>query len=224
MSFIDMIKNKFVAEFSNSLDVSTVFVTLLAAFALGLFIVWIYKLTYTGVLLNKGFCLGLVLLSMITSVIIMTVVSNLALSLGMVGALSIVRFRTAVKDPNDTLFMFWAICAGIMTGARLVIIAAIATVLLGILYFVAFILGARISKSPYLLVIRYDAAEKNSVESALKNLPRSRVKSRTLSNGVVELCLEIRLDSQSIRKIDVLERIPGVRDVSAISYNADTLL
>ena len=139
MNFIDLIKDKFRADFASSLTVSDVFLTLITAFILGLFIVWIYKLTYTGVLLNKGFCLSLVLLSMITSVIIMTVVSNLSLSLGMVGALSIVRFRTAVKDPNDTLFMFWAIAAGIMTGADLKFIAAIATVFLGILYYVTFL-------------------------------------------------------------------------------------
>lgn len=224
MSFIDMIKDKFVEEFSSDLGVGDVFLTLLSAFVLGIFVMWIYKLTYTGVLISKSFCLGLVLLSMITSVIIMTVVSNLALSLGMVGALSIVRFRTAVKDSTDTLFMFWAIAAGIMSGAGLRLIALVSTVLLGVLYIVCFIIGARISKSPYLLVIRYADAEKVTVESALKNLPNTKVKSRTLSSGVVELCLEIRLDNASLKKVDVLAKIPGVLDVSAVSYNADTML
>ncbi|MBQ9545423.1 MAG: DUF4956 domain-containing protein [Clostridia bacterium] len=218
------IKEMFATEFTSGPSIGHVFVTLITACLLGLFIVWIYKLTYTGVLMNKGFCLGLVMLAMITDVIILTVSSNLGVSLGMVGALSIVRFRTAVKDANDTLFMFWAISAGIMCGTRYILIAVIATVLLGILYFAAFIFGARLNKSPYLLVVRYDAAEKSGVEAALRNLPKSRVKSRTVGNGIVELCLEIRLDPQGVKKIDILERIPGVRDVSAISYNADTLL
>jgi uncharacterized membrane protein YhiD involved in acid resistance len=219
-----MIKDKFVEEFSSDLGVGDVFLTLLCAFLLGLFVMWIYKLTYQGVLISKSFCLGLVLLSMITSVIIMTVVSNLALSLGMVGALSIVRFRTAVKDSTDTLFMFWAIAAGIMSGAGLRLIALVSTVLLGVLYIVCVIIGARLSKHPYLLVIRYSDAEKVTVESALKNLPNTKVKSRTLSSGVIELCLEIRLDSSSLKKVDVLAKIPGVLDVSAVSYNADTML
>lgn len=224
MSFLDMIKDKFVNEFSANLSISGVFVTLLTAFLLGLFIVWIYKLTYTGVLLSKNYCFGLILLSMITGVIIMTVVSNLALSLGMVGALSIVRFRTAVKETTDTLFMFWAISVGIMCGAGLTLVAVVSTVLLGILYLVAFLMGARFGASPYLLVLRYDQEQKQSVEAALRNLPKSKVKSRILSGGTVELCLELRLDAASLKKVDVLGRIPGVTDVSAISYHADTLL
>lgn len=223
-SFLDMIKDRFVGEFSANLNVSDVFLTLITAFLLGLFIVWIYKVTYTGVLFSKGFCFSLVLLSMITGVIIMTVVSNLALSLGMVGALSIVRFRTAVKDSTDTLFMFWAISVGIMSGAGLRLIALIATVLLGILYLAMFLVGARMGASPYLLVLRYEEAEKTSVESALRNLPRSKVKSRTLSGGVVELCLELRLDGHSLKKIDLLSKIPGMKDVSAISYHGETML
>ncbi len=222
--FLDMIKGKFVEEFSASLSVSDVFLTLITAFFLGLFIVWIYKLTYTGVLLSKGFCFSLVLLSMVTGVIIMTVVSNLALSLGMVGALSIVRFRTAVKESSDTLFMFWAISAGIMSGAGLRLIAVLATVLLGILYLVMFVLGVRLGASPYLLVLRYREEDKQSVEAALRNLPKNKVKSRTVSGGAVELCLELRLDGASLKKVDVLSKIPGVLEVSAVSYHSDTLL
>lgn len=222
--FLDMIKDKFVSEFNSSLNVSDVFITLITAFLLGLFIVWIYKMTYTGVLMSKGFCFSLVLLSMVTGVIIMTVVSNLALSLGMVGALSIVRFRTAVKESSDTLFMFWAISVGIMCGAGLVLIAVVATVSLGILYLVMFLLGVRLGAAPYLLVLRYKEKDKNGVESALRNLPKSKVKSRTLSGGTVELCLELRLDSAALKKVDVLGEIPGVLEVSAVSYHADTML
>ena len=130
MSISDLIKNKFVEEFT-AISVGTLLTTLLLSFALGLFVLVIYRVTYGGVSFSKSFALSLVILSMVTSLAILTVRSNVVLSLGMVGALSIVRFRTAIKDPMDTVFMFWSIVIGIITGAGYITVAILAALLLG---------------------------------------------------------------------------------------------
>ena len=132
MSISDLIKNKFVEEFT-AISVGTLLTTLLLSFALGLFVLVIYRVTFGGVSFSKSFALSLVMLSMVTSLAILTVRSNVVLSLGMVGALSIVRFRTAIKDPMDTVFMFWSIVIGIITGAGYITVAILAALLLGAL-------------------------------------------------------------------------------------------
>jgi uncharacterized membrane protein YhiD involved in acid resistance len=217
VSFIDMIKNKFIEEFSGALTVERVFISLIVAFIIGLFIIWIYKVTYTGVLFNKGFSCCLVLLSMITSVIIATISSNLALSLGMVGALSIVRFRTAVKDPVDTAFMFWAIASGIMTGAGLIFISIFSSAILGILYAFLNFTGIRFSSSPYLLIIRYQPEAKEEVEASLKQFHKFRIKSKTVSKQGVELALEIKINNKNTDMVETIQGIKGVTDASLIS-------
>ena len=117
MSIFDAIKKSVVSEFTGTISVDQMLMSLLVAFVIGLFIVYIYRKTYTGVVYSKAFSLCIIMLAMVTSMIIRTISSNIALSLGLVGALSIVRFRTAVKEPVDTGFMFWGISAGIMAGA-----------------------------------------------------------------------------------------------------------
>lgn len=155
MSFLDMIKKSVVEEFSGTLSTGDLFFSLLTAFIAALLISYIYKKTYTGVAYTKSFLLSLILLSMVTSLVIRTINSNLALSLGMVGALSIVRFRTAVKDPLDTIYMFWAITAGIMSGAGIYLTTIIATLILGILYMVSYMMKFK-KNEKYLLVIKTD--------------------------------------------------------------------
>ena len=132
MSISDVIRNKFVEEFT-AISVGTLVTTMLLSFLLGLFVLIVYRLTYSGPSFSKSFALSLVMLSMVTALAILTVRSNVVLSLGMVGALSIVRFRTAIKDPMDTVFMFWSIVAGIITGAGYVTVAILATLLLAVL-------------------------------------------------------------------------------------------
>ena len=129
MGFLDLIKKGVVEEFTGTISTGDLFLSLIIAFVCAIFITYIYKKTYTGVSYTKSFVLSIILLSMVTSLVIRTINSNLALSLGMVGALSIVRFRTAVKDPVDTIFMFWAIAVGIMSGAGLYLITIIACAL-----------------------------------------------------------------------------------------------
>ncbi|HBE14038.1 MAG TPA: DUF4956 domain-containing protein, partial [Clostridiales bacterium] len=177
------IKDQFGTELVKNLSMSRIVLSLVIAFGLGLFIFFIYRVTYSGVLYHRTFAFSLVMLSMITAVVIMTISSNLALSLGMVGALSIVRFRTAVKDVNDTVFMFWAITAGIMTGTGYYFISSLSTLTLGLLYYLLVFFGFKSQKSLYLLVIRYDKSAANKINGLIHTLPRNKVKSKTASSG-----------------------------------------
>lgn len=134
MKFVDMIKDSVLSEFNGSISVSNILLSLLTAFVISIYIIYIYKKTYSGVVFSKTFALCLILLCLVTSLIIRTISSNLALSLGMVGALSIVRFRTAVKEPTDTGFMFWAIASGIMAGTGYYLVAFVGSLALGLLF------------------------------------------------------------------------------------------
>ena len=220
VSFVDTIKDSVLDQFSTGATVGQMLSSLGAAFLMGLFVLVIYKATFRGVLFSKGFAFSLILLSMVTALVIRTISSNLALSLGMVGALSIVRFRTAIKDPVDTVFMFWSITAGIMSGAGLYLIGGIACVALGALYFVV-TLVYRKAQMPYLLVIRYDPAETASVAAALRKLPRHRIKSRTTTRKGGELTLEMSLKGNEMNLIDHLCKVDGVLDASLISYEGE---
>ena len=137
--YLSIIKDSVLNQFTGTLTLADVGLSLLTAFLISIFIIFVYKKTYSGVLYSKTFSLCLLMLSMVTALIIRTVNANLSLSLGMVGALSIVRFRTAVKEPIDTGFMFWGISAGIMAGAGLYLIAIVASILLGVLYFIGYL-------------------------------------------------------------------------------------
>ena len=156
MNFVDLVKKSVINEFTGTISIDKIVLSLITAFIIGVFIIYIYKKTYNGVVYSKSFSLCIILLAMVTALIIRTINSNLALSLGMVGALSIVRFRTAVKEPVDTGFMFWGITAGIMAGAGLYLIAIISSIALGLLYYVSYILGFK-ANSQYLMILRYDS-------------------------------------------------------------------
>ena len=220
VSFVDTIKDSVQDQFAAGTTVGQMLASLGVAFLLGLFILVIYKATFRGVLFSKGFAFSLVLLSMVTALVIRTISSNLALSLGMVGALSIVRFRTAIKDPVDTVFMFWAITAGIMSGAGLYLIGGIASVALGVLYFLVTLIYRK-AQMPYLLVIRYDPQEAQSVSAAMRKLPRHRIKSRTTTRKGAEVTLELSLKGDEMKLIDSLYKVDGVLDASLISYEGE---
>lgn len=155
MGFLDLIKKGVVEEFTGKISTGDLVLSLVTAVVSALLIIYIYKRNYTGVSFTKAFALSLILLAMVTSLVIRTINSNLALSLGMVGALSIVRFRTAVKDPVDTIFMFWAITVGIMSGAGLYLTTILATVILGVLYSLSYMLIFK-PVDKYLLVIKVE--------------------------------------------------------------------
>jgi hypothetical protein len=220
MTFTDMIKNSVIEQFNTGVSMEQILFSLLSVFLMCLFILLIYHRTFRGVLFSKGFAFSLVLLGMITAVIIRTISSNLALSLGMVGALSIVRFRTAVKDPVDTIFMFWAIAAGIMSGAGLYLPGAIACLVVGVLYYVVCLFSRR-TKSPYLLIVRYDPSCNNELKKVLRTLPQYRVKSRTLTRNGTELTIELSLKTDEMSLIDTVLAVEGVLDASLVSYESE---
>ncbi len=221
---LDFFKDTFLTEFETTMTGDRIASGLLVAFFLTLMSVGVYRLTYQGTTFSKSFCFSLILLSMVTSVVIMTVTTNLTLSLGMVGALSIVRFRTAVKDPADTVFMFWAITIGIMAGAGLVYIAVITNVGLAAVYLAAYYIFGKFRRSPYLLVLRYQKEAADAVTDALASLKKSKVRSRTVKAEVVELCVETNLKPDELSVVDDLFRIQGVLDASAVSYRGDSVL
>ena len=210
-------------QLNGNITWTTVLITIGISLAIGLFIYFVYKRTFTGVLFTKSFGLSLVLLSMVTGVIIMTISSDLALSLGMVGALSIVRFRTAVKDPMDTMFMFWAIAEGIMVGAGLYLWAAIAAVVIGIVMIILSFFKFKKHK-PYVLVLRFDSSAKADVQRMLERFPEGKLKSKTVSKTVIELTIEMNMSGKDISLMEKFVEIPGVYDASVVSYNGDVVV
>ena len=202
------------------LSVVRILLTLGLAFLIGMYIFAIYRKTFSGVMYSKNFGVSLVMLAMITSFIILPITSNLTLSLGLVGALSIVRFRTAVKDPIDTVYMFWSIAVGIALGAKFFLPAILASAVIGVLMLL--LSGMRFrSTMPYLLVLRFNENATNNVYGLLKRLPESQLKSKTVGSAGVEMTLEIRLRESDLQVVERFLEIPGVYDASIISYGGD---
>ena len=197
-----------------------VFISLISAFSIALFIVYIYRKTYSGVIYSKSFSLCLVLLAMVSALVIRTIGSNLAISLGMVGSLSIVRFRTAVKEPVDTAFMFWAIVAGIMSGAGVYFVAIVASVALGLLFFLSYCFSYK-TGGQYLLVIRYQGNIESMLMQEIAKLAKYRLKTKSVANGLNELTYEIEIKDKEARIIDNLRVINGVISASVVSYQND---
>ena len=225
MSAVDTIKKSVLDNFTGTVSVGSMLLSLLVAFLVGIFIIYVYRKTYTGVVYSKAFALCILMLSMVTAMIIRTISSNISLSLGMVGALSIVRFRTAVKEPVDTGFMFWGISAGIMAGAGLYLIALIASLGIGILYFVTYLMGFKVANR-YLLVIKYDASAHNDVVRKLKTLKKFKIRSKSIFGNQIELSLEVDLRENSRGNIDTsiadgFSSMNGVVNASLIAYQND---
>ena len=225
MSVVDTIKKSVLDNFTGTISVGSMLLSLAVAFLIGLFIIYVYRKTYTGVVYSKAFSLCILMLAMVTAMIIRTISSNISLSLGMVGALSIVRFRTAVKEPVDTGFMFWGITAGIMAGAGLYLIAIIASLGIGVLYFVTYLMGFKVSNR-YLLVLKYEASAHNEVLRKLKTLKKFKVRSKSIFGSEVELSLEVDLKenkkgSVETTIVDQFSGVDGVINASLIAYQND---
>lgn len=220
MSISDLIKNKFVEEFT-AISVGTLLTTLLLSFALGLFVLVIYRVTYGGVSFSKSFALSLVMLSMVTALAILTVRSNVVLSLGMVGALSIVRFRTAIKEPLDIAFLFWAIAVGIVLAAGFIPLAVFGSVIIGVMLLV--FVNHKSHQNPYMLVLQ--CADAQAEQAALSYLTaetkRCVIKSKAAQAGNIELNVEVRLKSEDTSFVNGLAATPGVSSAVLVSYNGD---
>ena len=217
----DTLSDLLFQEFS-SISIGQLLLALGIAFVLSLYIVLIYRLVYTGVLFSKRFALSLVLLGMITCVVVLTISTNVVLSLGMVGALSIVRFRTAVKDVMDTVFMFWAIVVGIMTGAGFALISGIATLVIGVLLLLLFRFGRQFGKGSYLVMLRL--APTADATKLLMDLPAYRIKSRSTTDARQELVLEMKLSDAQMQRMQQMVGTPDVLEVNIVSYHAQTTL
>lgn len=205
---------------NGEIGLAKVIATILVSFILGVFIYFIYKKSYLGVLFQKSFGVALIMVTMVSSVLIMVLSSNVTLSLGTIGSLAIIRFRTAVKDPMDTVFMFWALAAGVITGAQLYLVAIIACVVVGIFMIVISMLRFR-SNMPYIMVLKFQEEARADVQSLLRQFPQGRLKNKTVSRGVIEMTIEMSVGEEEIALMDRFGRIPGVYDAALISYTGD---
>ena len=216
-TFSDVFKDKFLQGFSLStqnLTLPNILISLGIAFALGLLIYFIYKKTYRGVLYSHSFNLSLIMLSMVTTLIIMCISSAPALSLGMVGALSIVRFRTAVKDPMDTVYMFWAITVG----ANFLLFSIIGTLVIAAILLALSFVGNNMGHN-YLLVVHYDERYSKEVTGAVnKMVQRYKLKSKTATRNGIEMTLELRLQGNRSNLVDNLLNVPGVQDATLVAF------
>ena len=220
MTFSDIFKSSFL-ENVTSVSAFDMVLAMAMAFAIGLFIFLIYKKTYSGVMYSSSFGVTLVALTMITTFVILAVTSNVVLSLGMVGALSIVRFRTAIKEPLDIAFLFWAIAAGIVLAAGLIPLAVFGSVIIGIIILV--FANRKETTEPYIVVINCDGSEseKKAFEFLSGKTKKCVVKSKTARKGSVEVNAEIRLADNNTDFINELSEIPGVESAVLVSYNGD---
>jgi len=220
-TFSDIIKNSVIDNFVSDISISKMLITLGVAFLIGYFIYLLYKRVFSGVLYSKSFNVSLMGMTMITATVIIAINSNLVLSLGMVGALSIVRFRTPIKDPTDLIFLFWAAVAGIVTGAGFFTLAIVGSIIIGLILFL-FIKHSSI-ETPYLLVINCDSDEsEHEVHNHItKSVKRYNVKQKTVSANNIELTLELRLDDKVGGFVNTVSDLKGVKNALLISYSGD---
>ena len=215
-------KSIFDLDFTNSLSIGEIVSVLLITFIMGMWIFYIYKLTFQGVLYTQSYNVSLVMVGLVTSLVIMTISANIILSLGMVGALSIVRFRTAIKDSMDIVFMFWAISIGIANGAGFfkLSIAGLIVVSLALVVLTKY----RTRSNPYLLIVNYEEDERRGFEVInllKKNLKYSEVKSKSLKNGFAELAIEVRIEENDHFVVDEISKLDYVSTATLVAYNGD---
>jgi len=221
LNFNDIFKSNFLNQMTTFSMLDTL-IALVLAFALGLFIHFIYKKTFRGVMYSFSFGVSLMAMTLITTLIIMAISSNVILSLGMVGALSIVRFRTAVKEPIDICFVFWAITVGIVLGAGLLPLAVFGSLFIGIILLV--FVNYKNLDNPYILVLNCssDEGENRVMEYIKHNFKSYMIKSKTITGGsAIELTVEIRLRDASARFVNEISNLIGVNSVVLVSYNGE---
>lgn len=222
MNFGDIFKSDFlenVAEFS----VIDTIIGMLFALVIGMFICLIYKKTFTGVMYSTGFAMALIGLSLVTTLVIMAVTSNVVLSLGMVGALSIVRFRAAIKEPMEIVFLFWALAVGIVIGAGMIPLAVIGSVIIGVVLVIYS--NRKISYTPFILIVDCDdeKAEIKALDVLEDNVDKFFVKSKTVSDAGIEFTSEIRVKDDDTGFVNKLNKIKGVSGATLVTFNGEYL-
>ncbi len=220
MSFSDVFKSSFL-ENVTSVSILDMAIAMVLAFAIGMFIFLVYKKTYQGVMYSSSFGVTLVALSMITTLVILAVTSNVVLSLGMVGALSIVRFRTAIKEPLDIAFLFWSIAVGIVLAAGMIPLAVFGSVIIGIILLV--FVNRKSHLVPYIVVVNCDGhdAEVKATDFIKSKTQRLVVKSKSAQKGNLELNLEVRLKDDNTDFVNELADMEGVNSAVLVSYNGE---
>lgn len=220
MTFQDIFKSSFL-ENVTSVSILDMVIALVLAFCLGLFIFMVYKKTFSGVMYSSSFGVTLIALTMITTIVILAVTSNVVLSLGMVGALSIVRFRTAIKEPLDIAFLFWSIGVGIIIAAGMIPLAVIGSVVIGVILLV--FVNKKSHIHPYIVVVRCENhnAEKQVQEFLKSHTERSVVKSKSAQKNEIELNMEIRLKDENTDFINTIADMNGVQSAVLVSYNGE---
>ena len=220
MSFNDVFKSSFLENISEFSAVDTV-IGLVFALLIGLYIFIIYKKTLTGVMYSSGFALTLVGLSLVTTLVIMAVTSNVVLSLGMVGALSIVRFRTAIKEPVEIVFLFWSLAAGIVIGAGMIPLAVIGYAIIGIILLL--FANRKNHSTPYILVLNcVNEKAETEVQNILgKDTEHYIVKSKTINPSGIELTMELRTKNATTDFVNRIAELTGVENATIVSYNGE---
>ena len=219
-TFSDIFKSNFLENIT-SVSILDMLIAIVLAFGMGMFIFLVYKKTYTGVMYSSSFGTTLVALTMITTVVILAVTSNVVLSLGMVGALSIVRFRTAIKEPLDIAFLFWSIAVGIVLAAGMIPLAVVGSVVIGIILLI--FVNRKSHSNPYIVVLRCNNHDSETKAKAFLNGKTERciIKSKTAQKGMVEVNMEIRLKDDNTDFVNELAAMDGVQSAVLVSYNGD---
>lgn len=220
MTFNDIFKSSFL-ENVTSVSILDMLIAMILAFAIGMFIFLVYKKTYQGVMYSSSFGVTLVALTMITTLVILAVTSNVVLSLGMVGALSIVRFRTAIKEPLDIAFLFWSIAVGIVLAAGIIPLAVFGSIIIGVILIV--FVNKKTSLVPYIIVLSCAGhdAETKANDFIRSKVNRFVVKSKSVQKENIELNIEIRLKDDNTDFINELADMDGIKSAVLVSYNGE---
>ena len=220
MTYSDIFKSSFLESVKEFSAVDTL-VGMVFALVIGLFIFAVYKKTFSGVMYSTGFALSLIGLSLVTTLVIMAVTSNVVLSLGMVGALSIVRFRAAIKEPMEIVFLFWALAVGIVIGAGMIPLAVIGSVIIGIILVI--FVSKKTSNTPYIIIVNCDNenAEKEAADMIEKSVSKFIVKSKTVNASGIELTAEIRVKDAATAFVNRVNEIGGVSGATLVTFNGE---
>ena len=220
MTFSDIFKSSFLESVTEFSAIDTL-IGMLFALVIGLFIFLIYKKTFSGIMYSTGFAMTLVGLSLVTTLVIMAVTSNVVLSLGMVGALSIVRFRAAIKEPMEIVFLFWALAVGIVIGAGMIPLAVIGSVIIGVI--LVLFSGRKFHDTPYILIVNCadETAEENALDIIKKAAAKYIVKSKTVNSAGIELTAEIRVKDDSTGFVNRVNEVSGVSGATLVAFNGE---
>ena len=220
-TFDDIFKSSFL-EKSSSFSLIDSLIGMATAFLIGLFIYWVYKKTFNGVIYSHSFNISLMVMTLTTALVIMGISQNVLLSLGMVGALSIVRFRTPIKDPMDLIFLFWSVAAGILSGAGFIPLVVVGSIIIGLV--IILFQNKIVVENPYLLVVKFDDESANKeIEYILKNSTKKyMLKSKTIVQDYeIEVTYEVRMKENDAQLVSSISKVAGVSSSVMLSYDGN---